>query len=103
MVAFDPRNGAATGWVSFVPEVTEGERVWEGRTQTPGTPLAALEAWLAARRGRPVAMLGAPLQTVAADAPLTQRIREHLLPARRPQDAHEPAVLRRAAAATAAG
>jgi Xaa-Pro aminopeptidase len=105
VVAFDPRdrNTRDGGWVSFVPEVTEGERVWEGRTQTPGTPLAALESWLSARRGRPVAMLGAPLRTVAADDPLTQRTREQLKHARRPKDAHELALLRRAAAATAAG
>ena len=99
----DPRNGAATGWVSFVPEVTEGERVRAGRTQTPGTPLAALAAWLAAQRGRPVAMLGAPLRTMAADAPHPPRTRDRLQPARRPKEANEPAVLRRAAAATAAG
>lgn len=48
-------------------------------------------------------MLGAPLRTVAADAPHPQRTRHQLQPARRPKDAHELALLRRAAAATAAG
>ncbi|MEI7553593.1 MAG: aminopeptidase P N-terminal domain-containing protein, partial [Verrucomicrobiota bacterium] len=61
VVAFDPRDGDRDGWVSFVPEVTEGERVWEGRTPAPGTPRAALAAWLSARAGRPVVQLGAPL------------------------------------------
>src|ERR1700748_249667 len=45
VVAFDPRDGA-DGWVAFVPEVTEGERVWEGRTQPPGAPLAEFSPWL---------------------------------------------------------
>ena len=103
VVAFDPRDGAAAGWVSFVPAVTEGERVWEGRGQTPGTPLAALGPWLAARRGRPIAQLGAPVCQVTADDALTTSTRDLLRHARRPKDDHEIALLRRAAAATAAG
>ncbi len=103
VVAFDPRDGPRTGWVSFVPEVTEGERVWEGRTQLPGTLLSALAPWLAARAGRPVAMLGAPVRGVAADDGRTTRARAALTHARRPKDAQEVALLRRAAAATAAG
>ena len=100
VVAFDPRDD---GWVSFVPEVTEGERVWEGRTQLPGTPIAKFEAWLGARRGRPVALLGAPVRGVQADETRTQRAREALTHVRRPKDAHELALIRRAATATAAG
>lgn len=103
VVAFDPRDGPSTGWVSFVPAVTEGERVWEGREQMPGTPLASLETWLAARRGRPIAGLGAPMRTVAADEALTLRVRDALKHARRPKDDHEVALIRRAAAATAPG
>jgi Xaa-Pro aminopeptidase len=103
VVAFDPRDGPQAGWVSFVPEVTEGERVWEGRSQLPGTPVAELVPWLAARQGRPIAMLGTPGHGVAADLPQTQRAREALTHARRPKDAHEIALIRRAAAATAAG
>src|SRR3954469_24548288 len=41
VLAFDPRDAvkaADGGWISFVPPVTEGERVWEGRTQRPGIP-----------------------------------------------------------------
>jgi Xaa-Pro aminopeptidase len=103
VMAFDPRDGAQTGWISFVPEVTEGERVWEGRAQMAGTPVAGLVPWLAARQDRPVAMLGAPWRGVVADAARTQRAREALTHARRPKDAHEIALIRRATAATAAG
>jgi len=103
VVAFDPRDGARDGWVSFVPEVTEGERVWEGRVQPPGALLAGLEPWLAARHGRPVALLGAPLPGIAADAARSAQARERLTHARRPKDADEIALLRRTAAATAAG
>ncbi|ACB77358.1 aminopeptidase P N-terminal domain-containing protein [Opitutus terrae] len=107
VVAFDPCEANASapdaGWMFFVPEVTEGERVWEGRQQRPGTPLSQFPDWLAARRGRPVAMLGAPLEGIAADARLTAAVREQFTHARRPKDACELAVLRRGALATAAG
>lgn len=100
VVAFDPRDHA---WISFVPEVTEGERVWEGRQQPPGTPLPELTPWIAARSGRPVVMLGAPFHGVSADEKLTALNRELLRHARRPKDAHELHLIRRAAAASAAG
>src|SRR5688572_33496504 len=41
VLAFDPRIGPRHGWVSFVPVVTEAERVWEGRKQPDGLPLTA--------------------------------------------------------------
>lgn len=100
VVAYDPTEGL---WRSFVPEVTEAERIWEGREQPPGEPLAGLAAWLEQRRDRPVAQLGAAVPGVAADAVRSQQIRAHFLHARRPKDAAEVALLRRAAAATAAG
>lgn len=103
VVAFDPRDGASAGWVSFVPAVTEGERVWEGRQQLPGTPLAHLETWLAARAGRKVAALGAPVRLVSPDETMTARVRDQFKHARRPKDAHEIALIRRAAEATARG
>lgn len=103
VVAFDPRDGAAAGWRSFVPTVTEGERIWEGRTQPPGSPRSELEPWLAARSGRPVAQLGAALRGIVPDAELSKRVREAFIHARRPKDAGEIALLRRAAAATAQG
>jgi Xaa-Pro aminopeptidase len=103
VVAFDPRDGAAAGWRSFVPQVTESERVWEGRTQLPGTPLSELQPWLEARRGRPVANLGARLPAIEPDVALSTRIREEFLHARRPKDEAELSLLRRAVAASAAG
>lgn len=105
VVVFDPLDLGARegGWISFVPAITEGERVWEGREQMPGTPLASLDAWLAARCGRPIATLGSPLRNVAADDATTLRVRETFKHARRPKDAHEVGLLRRAAAATAPG
>lgn len=98
VTAFDPKSG----WVDFVPVVTEAERVWEGKEQTPGTPLAELPAWLAARRGRPVVNLGAPLPG-AVGGTRADELRTALSHARRPKDDVELARLRRAAAATAKG
>src|SRR5258708_34916853 len=70
VLAFDPKDGAE-GWVSFVPEVTDAERTWEGREQAEGTPIAALEPWLTNRRGRPLVLFGEPLRrVVAAPAPV---------------------------------
>jgi Xaa-Pro aminopeptidase len=100
VIAYDPRD---RGWTSFVPIVTEAARVWEGRTQLPGIPLTELPAWLAARSGRAVAALGAPLAGVTADASLSGVMRAHFHHARRPKDDAELALLRRAATATAAG
>ena len=114
VIAFDPMDAqvreadsrpvpSTDGWVSFVPQVTEAERVWEGRQSPPGTPLAELGAWLAARGGRPIAMLGSPLREIRADDTVTSAVRNKLKHARRVKDAHEVALIRRAAAATAAG
>ena len=100
VVAYDPRD---RGWHSFVPTITEAERVWEGREQPPGEPLESFAAWLAARRGRRIAQLGAPVPGIAADAEVSAHIRSHFLHARRPKDADELATLRRAATATTAG
>ncbi len=103
IAAFDPRDGPRAGWRLFVPDVTEDERVWEARAQCEGEPLAALPAWLTARRGRPAALLGAPLPGMPADAALTAKVRELFTHARRPKDGLELATLRRAAQAAAAG
>ena len=55
MLAFDPGDG----WTDFVPEVTEHDRIWEGRAENEaGTvPLGDFAGWLAARRGRGVVFL----------------------------------------------
>ncbi|HTX67313.1 MAG TPA: aminopeptidase P N-terminal domain-containing protein [Opitutaceae bacterium] len=103
IAAFDPRDGPRAGWHLFVPEVTEDERVWEAREQVAGEPLAALAAWLTARRARPLALLGAPLPGARADDALTAKIRAAFTHARRPKDGAEVATLRRGAAAAAAG
>lgn len=103
IVAYDPRDGAGRGWVSFVPEVTEAERIWEGREQLPGEPLGRFSAWLAARPGRRIVMLGAPVPGVEFDAARTAAVREAYKHARRPKEPAEVEVMRRCAAATAAG
>jgi Xaa-Pro aminopeptidase len=103
VVAFDPHDGAAAGWQSFVPPVTESERVWEGRSPQPGLPLADFKPWLEQRRARPIAMLGAWGKGFEADASVTERVREIFTHVRRAKDAHELSLIRRAVHATAAG
>ena len=99
VLAFDPR----AGWTDFVPPVTQAERVWEGRSEDRGAPLHELAGWLAARRGRPVVLLGCPVPGVNDDAVRAAALREQLLHARRPKDASELALLRKACEATTAG
>lgn len=103
VVAYDPQPGPGGGWVSFVPEVTEAERVWEGRTQQPGELLGKLPAWLAARKGRRIVMLGAPVAGVTADEKRTAAVREAYKHARRPKEPAEIGLMQRCAVATAAG
>ncbi|MBL9214605.1 MAG: M24 family metallopeptidase [Opitutaceae bacterium] len=103
VMAFDPTAGPGAGWTSFVPEITEADRVWEGRTQLPGERLAQLPAWLAARRGRRVIMLGAPLPGVAFDERRSAEVRDAYRHARRAKEPAELALLRRCASATTAG
>lgn len=100
VITYDPRDDE---WLSFVPAVTEGERVWEGTTQRSGLPLAEFSPWLAARSGRPIANLGALRPDIPADVPLIYHICNGFRNARRFKDAEEITVLRAAAAATAAG
>ncbi len=97
VVAFDPREGAA-GWRTFVPPVTEAERVWEGRQASAGDSIEALPAWLEARRDRPVVALGAASPTAG-----TETTREIFTELRRAKDGHELSLIRRAVDATAAG
>lgn len=103
IVAYDPKGGARDGWVSFVPEVTEAERVWEGREQLPGEFLSKFEAWFAARKSRRVVMLGAPVRGVSVDETRTADVREAYKHARRPKEQAEIELMRRCAAITAAG
>ena len=103
VVAYDPRRSPARGWTSFVPDITEAERVWEARTQSPGETLARLEPYLTTRRGRPIINLGSPLRGVTTDPARLAAVREKFTHARRPKDAAELALLRRGATATTAG
>jgi Xaa-Pro aminopeptidase len=103
IVAFDPRQGPQDGWISFVPDVTDFERIWEGRQGWPGESIALLEPWLTQRRGRPLVCLGAPARGIRPDETLTARVRELFTHARRPKDPVELDILRRTASATAIG
>jgi len=103
VLAFDPRQRSSKRWISFVPDVTEAEKTWEGRTQPTGTPLLRLEPWLGARRGRPIINLGAPLRGIRSDEGDVARTREQFTHVRRAKDEIELDLLRRAAVATAKG
>lgn len=100
IIAYDAKDRK---WTSFVPEVTEEQRVWDGTEQLPGEPLGKFDAWFSARRSRRIVMLGAPLPGVNADAARTAEVREALKHARRPKEPGELTLMRRCAAATAEG
>ena len=99
IIAYDPKSG----WVSFVPEVTEADRIWEGREQLPGEPLGKFSAWLEARRGRRVVQLGAPVPGTLPDVIRSAEVREAYKHARRPKEPGEIDLMRRGAAMTAVG
>lgn len=105
VVAYDPAATSDSRWRSFVPALTESERIWEGRRQPPGEPIDGLAAWLQERRLRPVIRLGAPPAALDLSSRDTRtiRVREHFKHARRSKDALELDRLRQAAACTAAG
>lgn len=100
ILAYDARTKE---WTSFVPEVTEMERVWDGAEQLPGEFLSRFDAWFATRRGRRIAMLGAPIAGIVADEALTARVRDALRHARRPKEPGEIELMKRCARATAEG
>lgn len=99
ILAFDP----ATGWEDLVPEVTESQIVWEGRSDHGAPSTALLAPWLSQRRGRSIVNLGCPLVGVRSDPLRVGLLRAQLTHARRPKDAEEIDRIRRAVAATAAG
>jgi len=99
VLAFDPEEG----WIDFVPEVTREERVWTGGGEAGGRPLRDLDGWLAARSGRPLAVLGCPVAETSPDEKLTERLRLALLAVRRPKDAVELDRMREAARCSRAG
>src|SRR5512139_1600522 len=100
VIAFEP----GAGWTHFVRPASADERLWEGEPDVPeGVDLKGFEDWAKARAGRKIAALGVPPKEIAADAAATASAQVALDVARRPKDAAEIAILRRAAAATAAG
>jgi len=102
VLAFDPDEG----WTDFAPQVTPEERVWTGgEMQGPADalPRSALEAWLEARKGRPLARLGCPVQGTDPDEELGGGLGERLAALRRVKDEEELRRMREAARATAAG
>ncbi len=92
---------AKTGWSHFSPPVTDTTRMWEGDISYDGDPISELGAWLATRRGRPIAMLGVPLPGVIADPAHTATMEERILEARRVKDQAELSRIRDAARITA--
>ena len=95
---------AKGGWTHFVRPATADERLWEGEPEVPpGEDVAGLDAWLRARSGKRLAMLGATIAGVESDAEVSAIARERFDAARRPKGAAEIALIERAVAATAAG
>ncbi|HTX45372.1 MAG TPA: aminopeptidase P family protein [Solirubrobacteraceae bacterium] len=84
VLAFDPKEG----WVDFVAPITEADRVWSGAlAEDPGGPTTDdLDAWLGARTGRRIAVLGAAVAGVSPDAELTERLHFALSAVRRRKD-----------------
>jgi Xaa-Pro aminopeptidase len=101
VLAFDP----ADGWIEFAVPVSRDELVWEGAPPDSGAgvPIAELEQWLTARRGRPIVNLGSPVAGVAPAEELTAELRRHLNYVRREKDAVELERMRVAERATSAG
>jgi hypothetical protein len=103
VLAFDPGDG----WTEFVTPVTRDERLWEGAGEhepVGTTPIDELAGWLERRSGRPVALLGAPVeQAPEHDAEVSERLRRQLNELRRPKDELELERMRHAERATAAG
>lgn len=107
IIAFDPHDQKGgrgdAGWVSFVPRVTDSEQLWEGRQQQPGELLDQFAPWLAARKERPVILLGAPIPGIEGDARLSADVREIYLHSRRLKEPAEIDLMRHCAYKTAAG
>jgi Xaa-Pro aminopeptidase len=99
VLAYDPKEG----WTLFEPPVTELELVWGGGPPATGKPIEELAGWIEARPGRKIAVLGCAIDGAAADPDFSSELRLALTHARRPKDASEIELMRRAARATAAG
>lgn len=102
VLAYDPADDPAHAWAHFAPPVTPAQRIWEGDVTWQGAPISELAAWLAARRGRPIAMLGAPLPGLTPDPAQTALMKDRYAAARRIKDDAELSLIREAARITAA-
>lgn len=92
------------GWVHFVEPLNGAERLWEGIETVPeGEPLSKIDVWLSDIAPERLAVFGCAVEGVEPTATLSARAQHALNAARRPKDAEEIALIRRAAAATAAG
>lgn len=100
VLAFDPGEG----WIDFVAPITESDRLWSGASPSdpPGPTTDDLDAWLAARSGRPMACLGSLVAGLSVDPELTDELRFALSAVRRPKDELELARMRAAEQATSA-
>ncbi len=103
VLGFDP----TAGWVEFVTPITRQERLWEGARDDEPVATSSVDEllpWLEERAGRPLALLGAPVERAPAhDEPLSERLRRQLNQVRRAKDALELQRMRTAKRATAAG
>ena len=103
VLAYEPDDA----WIEFVTPVTRDERLWEGAVDCEAigtTPIDELAGWLEERRGRPVALLGAPFdQAPEHDQTLSEELRRQLNHLRRAKDELELERMRFAERATAAG
>ncbi|TML57541.1 MAG: M24 family metallopeptidase [Actinobacteria bacterium] len=101
VLAFDPQEG----WVDFVAPVTKEELLWSGGVEgrDGGVPVTELPAWLEARKGRRIGVLGAPVSGAEADAELEPGLRYELNDVRRRKDEVELERMRAAERATSAG
>ncbi|MGH2891779.1 MAG: aminopeptidase P N-terminal domain-containing protein [Solirubrobacteraceae bacterium] len=103
VLAFDPSEV----WRDFVAPVTAEERLWSGGAaeDVPAGAVAAtdLSGWVDARRGRPLACLGARPGGIGCDPALGPELRLDLDSVRRPKDEVELERMRVAERATAAG
>lgn len=98
VLAYDANDA----WAHFAPPVTDTQRIWEGDVTWDGDPVSELAGWLAARRGRPIAQLGAPVPGITADPAQTRLLADRFAAARRIKDDVELAHIREAARITAA-
>ena len=101
VLAFDPQEG----WVDFVAPVTKEELLWSGGVEgrDGGVPVTELPAWLEARKGRRIGVLGALVSGAEADAELEPALRYELNDVRRRKDEVELERMRAAERATSAG